>query len=84
MLRPDNNINLHSNYLHGVSITSNRFRHISSFAAGCKCMPNTEIPMGIGSHYICDGLIGAEVTKPHEELVLGEPAMWRKLKLVFS
>ena len=69
MLRPANNMNLRSNYLDGVSITSNDFHHIWSFAAGCTCMQNTEIPMGIGSHYICDGLIGTKVTKPHEELV---------------
>ena len=69
MLPPANNMNLRSNYLDGVSITSNDLHHIWSYAAGCKCPSNTEIPMGIGSHYICDGSIGTGVTKPHEELV---------------
>ena len=41
-------MNLCSNYLDGLSITSNRFHHICLFPAGCKCTQNTEIPMGIG------------------------------------
>ena len=60
-------MNLCSNYLDGLSITSNRFHHICLFPAGCKCTQNTEIP-GYWNYYICDGSIGTEVTKPHEEL----------------
>ena len=58
---------LDSNYLDGVSITTNSY-HIWSFAGGCNCtLPQK--PDFIGDHYICNGSHHLKFMKPHEELI---------------
>ena len=67
-LRPDipsNNSNISSNYLDGVSITSNGL-HVWSFAAGCDCM-TTDKPSFIKDDFTCGGRDG-EVGHPQEYL----------------
>ena len=51
--------NLNSNYLDGVSVSSNN-EHVRSFASGCLCDEDTAIsnnnpnkPMFVGNNYIC-------------------------------
>ena len=60
--------NLNSNYLDGVSITTNS-NHVWSFAGGCSCSSNLQKPDFIGDHYICDGSPHESVSAPHEELI---------------
>ena len=57
-LRPDpsDNGNISSNYLDGVSITSNGL-HVWSFAAGCDCT-TTDKPSFIRNDFTCGGRIG--------------------------
>ena len=59
---------LDSNYLDGVSITTNSY-HIWSFAGGCSCSNDLQKPDFIGDHYICNGSHHESVTGPHEELI---------------
>ena len=63
-----NSNKLQSNYIDGISISSNEL-HIWSLAAGCQC--NEDKPMFIGSHYTCDGLTGADVMKmkPYQQQI---------------
>ena len=58
---------LDSNYLDGVSISTNTY-HIWSFAGGCNCN-NPQKPKFIGDHYICNGSYYRNFMKPHEELI---------------
>ena len=55
------NVNLNSNYLDGVSVSSNN-EHVWSFAAGCLCDEDTSSnnnnpnkPRFVGNDYICNG-----------------------------
>ena len=58
---------LDSNYLDGVSITTNSY-HIWSFAGGCNfTLPQK--PDFIGDHYVCNGSHHLKFMKPHEELI---------------
>ena len=57
--RPTNFMNLNSNYLDGVSISTNGL-HVWSFAAGCNCRNTTNKPTIIGEDYTCDGVQAAE------------------------
>ena len=65
-LRPDPNDNsdISSNYLDGVSITSNGL-HVWSFAAGCDCM--TDKPSFIRNDFTCGGRKG-DLDHPPEYL----------------
>ena len=50
------NFNLNSNYLDGVSVSSNN-EHVWSFAAGCSCSKDNNIPNKprfVGNDYICN------------------------------
>ena len=50
------NVNLTSNYLDGVSVSSNN-EHVWSFAAGCSCSSDNNIPNKpgfVGNDYICN------------------------------
>ena len=58
---------LDSNYLDGVSITTNSY-HVWSFAGGCNCTVPQK-PDFIGEHYICNGSHHSKFMKPHEELI---------------
>ena len=53
--RPTNFTNLNSNYLDGVSISTNG-QHVWSFAAGCNCLNTKNKPTVIGQDYTCDGV----------------------------
>ena len=53
--RPSSNSDISSNYLDGVSITSNG-EHVWSFAAGCKCNNIPNKPNFVGDHFSADGL----------------------------
>ena len=53
--RPTNFTNLNSNYLDGVSISTNG-QHVWSFAAGCNCLNTRNKPTIIGQDYTCDGI----------------------------
>ena len=71
-LRPDQSLRistntLDSNYLDGVSITTNSY-HIWSFAGGCNCTVPQK-PHFIGDHYICNGSHYSKFMQPHEELI---------------
>ena len=59
---------LDSNYLDGVSITTNSY-HIWSFAGGCSCSNDPQKPDFVGDHYICDGSHHSTFDEPHEELI---------------
>ena len=58
---------LDSNYLDGVSITTNSY-HVWSFAGGCNCTVPQK-PEFIGDHYICNGSHYSKFMKLHEELI---------------
>ena len=53
--RPTSFTNLDSNYLDGVSISTNG-QHVWSFAAGCHCCNTRNKPTVIGQDYTCDGV----------------------------
>ena len=53
--RPSSNSDISSNYLDGVSITSNG-EHVWSFAAGCQCNNVPNKPNFVGDHFTTDGL----------------------------
>ena len=55
--RPRNFTDLNSNYLDGVSISTNG-QHVWSFAAGCNCHNTNNKPTVIGQDYTCDGVRG--------------------------
>ena len=57
--RPTNFTDLNSNYLDGVSISTNG-QHVWSFAAGCNCLNTTNKPTIIDQDYTCDGVQAAE------------------------
>ena len=57
--RPTNFTDLNSNYLDGVSISTNG-QHVWSFAAGCNCLNTTNKPTIIGQDYTCGGVQAAE------------------------
>ena len=59
---------LDSNYLDGVSITTNSY-HVWSFAGGCSCNDDLQKPDFIGDNYICNGSLHSTFNKPHEELI---------------
>ena len=61
---PSNNSNISSNYLDGISITSNGL-HVWSFAAGCDCI--TDKPSFIRDDFTCGGREGI-VAHPPEYL----------------
>ena len=71
---------LDSNYLDGVSITTNSY-HVWSHAGGCSCNDDLQKPNFIGDNYICNGTHHKSVTAPHEELIwenqhCGENSDW--------
>ena len=71
---------LDSNYLDGVSITTNSY-HVWSHAGGCSCNDDLQKPNFIGDHYICNGTHHESITAPHEELIwenqhCGENSDW--------
>ena len=53
--RLSSNSDIYSNYLDGVSITSNG-EHVWFFAAGCKCNSVPNKPNFVGDHFTADGL----------------------------
>ena len=57
--RPTNFTDLNSNYLDGVSISTNG-QHVWSFATGCNCHLTQNKPTIIGEDYTCDGVQAAE------------------------
>ena len=57
-----------SNYLDGVSITTNSY-HVWSFAGGCSCTDDLHKPDFIGDYFICNGSHHRSLTGPHEELI---------------
>ena len=59
---------LDSNYLDGVSISTNSY-HIWSFAGGCSCIDDLHKPDFIGDYFICNGSHHKSLTVPHEELI---------------
>ena len=59
---------LDSNYLDGVSITTNSY-HIWSFAGGCSCTDDLHKPDFIGDYFICNGSHHESLTGTHEELI---------------
>ena len=60
--RPRNFTDLNSNYLDGVSISTNG-QHVWSFAAGCNCSVVLKKPTVIGQDYICDGVQARQHTE---------------------
>ena len=59
IVRPIHFVDLKTNYLDGVSISTNG-QHIWSFAAGCNCLNTHNKPTIIGQDYTCDGVEASE------------------------